>query len=180
MSRKPVRLTGWMPPGHNNEESTVVERMMDLIDLDDPARGDILRTLVDLWLLEVELTEEMVQHAIRVGRKRFAIGEEAVARHRNGRPLSSATIAATERAIVYYMRIGNRVKIGFTTGLAERLRAIRPEELLAIEAGGYELEQRRHREFGHLRTHGEWFRLEAPLTDWIARLQHGDQSRVSA
>lgn len=180
MSRKPVRLTGWMPPGHNDDESTVVDRMMDLIEPDDPARGDILRTLVDLWQLEVELTEDMVIHAVRVGRKRYAIGEEATARHRASRPLSSATIAASERAVVYYMRIGNRVKIGFTTGLAERLKVINPEEIMAVEPGGYELEQRRHREFRHLRTHGEWFRLEAPLTDWIARLQHGDTASVSA
>ena len=74
-------------------------------------------------------------------------------------------------SVVYYMRIGNRVKIGTSTNLRDRLEAINPEELLALEAGDARLERRRHRQFAALRTHGEWFRLEGALRDHIEALR---------
>ncbi|MCF6376914.1 GIY-YIG nuclease family protein [Nocardioides KLBMP 9356] len=52
------------------------------------------------------------------------------------------------RPLVYYARIGNYIKIGYSTHLHDRLRSLRADELLAIEPGGYELEQERHRQFG--------------------------------
>lgn len=74
-------------------------------------------------------------------------------------------------AVVYYVRIGNRVKIGTSTNLRDRLQAINPEELLALELGGHNVESRRHRQFASLRTHGEWFRYEGPLAEHIERLR---------
>lgn len=73
--------------------------------------------------------------------------------------------------VVYYMRVGNRVKIGTTCQLGNRLRQINPEELLATEPGGLSRERQRHREFKALRTHGEWFELGSPLTEHIAELR---------
>jgi hypothetical protein len=73
--------------------------------------------------------------------------------------------------MVYYMRIGNRVKIGWSTNVEKRRAAINPEEVMAVERGGYALEQQRHDEFASLRTHGEWFRLEEPLTSHIEALR---------
>lgn len=69
--------------------------------------------------------------------------------------------------IVYYMRLANLAKIGFTTNLTARLAAINPEEVMTTEPGGRDREQERHRQFENLRAHGEWFRLETPLTDHI-------------
>lgn len=76
-----------------------------------------------------------------------------------------------EPAVVYYMRISDRVKIGFTTDLKRRTGEITPEEVLATEPGGYELEQRRHLEFSRYRTRGEWFRYEGDLKEHIERLR---------
>lgn len=74
-------------------------------------------------------------------------------------------------SIVYYMRIGDRVKIGTTTNLKRRRAEINPEELLATEPGWYDREEQRHLQFAHLRTHGEWFRLEGELQDHIDELR---------
>lgn len=73
--------------------------------------------------------------------------------------------------VVYYMRIGNRIKIGYSNNLAKRLAAINPEELMAFEFGDNTLEYTRHLQFRDLRTHGEWFRHEHPLAAHIKELQ---------
>lgn len=58
---------------------------------------------------------------------------------------------------VYYMRFGDRVKIGVTGNLPRRLESIPCDELLTVECGGYDVEKARHLEFGHCRVNGEWF-----------------------
>lgn len=52
-------------------------------------------------------------------------------------------------AIVYYLRIGDRIKIGFTTNLSQRLNGLRLDAsaVLVTEPGGRDVEARRHREF---------------------------------
>lgn len=52
-------------------------------------------------------------------------------------------------ALVYYLRIGDRIKIGFTTNLRQRLMDLRldPPAVLATEPGGRDVEARRHHEF---------------------------------
>ena len=73
--------------------------------------------------------------------------------------------------VVYYMRVGNRVKIGYTRNLLARIEALCPEEVLATEPGGRRIEAQRHRQFAGLRTEREWFRYEEPLTSWVAGLR---------
>lgn len=73
-------------------------------------------------------------------------------------------------SVVYYMRISDRVKIGTTTDLKQRTQSINPEELLATEPGGYELEQRRHLQFERLHSHGEWFRYGQELKDHVLEI----------
>lgn len=59
--------------------------------------------------------------------------------------------------VVYYIRFDARVKIGTSRRPRQRLAVLWHHELLAFERGGREVEQRRHREFAHLREGGEWF-----------------------
>lgn len=57
-------------------------------------------------------------------------------------------------AVVYYVRlIGDRIKIGTTTNLKMRLATYRarPEDLIAVERGGRDIERWRHIQFDHLR-----------------------------
>lgn len=57
------------------------------------------------------------------------------------------------REVVYYVRIGDYVKIGYTRRLRERMRQLRVsfDDLLAVEDGGRGLESQRHQEFRGLR-----------------------------
>lgn len=76
---------------------------------------------------------------------------------------------------VYYLMIGpSTVKIGTTTGLPQRLNALRTEAqyVVAIELGGRELEQQRHKEFADERLgRREDFRLSDRLKNHIEALQ---------
>jgi hypothetical protein len=141
----------------------------DLIDPDDPALPHILQAAMDLDRFGFDISDlDNVRRIIEVGRKSYAdlhATESRAVSTREGRMLTDIT-----NSVVYYMRIGNRVKIGFTTNLSQRLTQINPEELMATEPGDTGLEQRRHGQFRELRTHGEWFRLEGALADHIAEL----------
>ena len=68
---------------------------------------------------------------------------------RRGRPEEA------KKWVVYYIRMGERIKIGRTTNLRRRLQSFHatPDQLLAIEPGPVEREQERHRQFAEWR-HG--------------------------
>lgn len=76
---------------------------------------------------------------------------------------------------VYYIRFGDRVKIGTTKNLTKRLKAVPHDEVMATEPGGLYVEQRRHGQFEHLRirtgTHREWFTLTPELAEHIAAVR---------
>jgi hypothetical protein len=75
-------------------------------------------------------------------------------------------------AVVYYIRVGDLIKIGTTTSLLERVRAYPPDsQLLAVEPGAEAVEQRRHEQFAHLlAARREWFRPAADLMEHIDEL----------
>jgi hypothetical protein len=76
--------------------------------------------------------------------------------------------------IVYYLRFGERVKIGTTTNPRQRFAAIRHEEVLAFERGDRRQEQRRHEEFAVERAGtSEWFALSPALRAHIDVLGAG-------
>lgn len=85
--------------------------------------------------------------------------------------------------VVYYLRSGGYIKIGWTSHLAKRMRAYAPDSiLLATEPGTRSDEQHRHRMFAVHRTHGrEWYAMVAPLTQHIERVkaQHGTPDPVA-
>lgn len=75
-------------------------------------------------------------------------------------------------AVVYYVRIGDLIKIGTTVDLRTRMGAYPPgARLLAVEPGGEAVEQSRHRQFGHLHAaRREWFKPGADLLEHIQGL----------
>jgi hypothetical protein len=79
---------------------------------------------------------------------------------------------------VYFVRAGNKVKIGRTTDPGRHVRALQTahhEDLalvLTIPAHAA-LEGAIHRRFQHLKTRGEWFRVEADLVAFIEAVQSG-------
>lgn len=79
--------------------------------------------------------------------------------------------------LVYFIRNGNRVKIGTSTELKRRIRtlALRADNVALLIEGDRRLERQLHTQFADLRIgNTEWFAYEAPLTDYIA-----DQNRLA-
>lgn len=73
--------------------------------------------------------------------------------------------------VVYYMMIGQMVKIGTSANLVQRIDQIGPMDVLAVEAGGVEVERERHRQFGRLRCHREWFYFRGDLPAHIGQMR---------
>lgn len=73
---------------------------------------------------------------------------------------------------VYYLRIGDRVKIGHTTNLFNRLASYPPNtEILLIRRGTRELERREHIRFSEHRTDGrEWFHANERVLQMISEI----------
>lgn len=81
---------------------------------------------------------------------------------------------------IYYIRIGDTIKIGYSKDVNRRMRAYPPTaELLAVEPGTTVLERKRHQHFGAHLAHGrEWFTPNPELDTWITTLRdhYGDPS----
>jgi hypothetical protein len=161
----------WLPP-----------ELVEFVDLDDP---DIYHVCISLACLRRAGMNIMDPNVFRMGvelghKKAAEVPDDRSLQPRREAELTQqqASLAAAQRrpavksrVCVYYMRMGNRCKIGFTGNIASRVRAINPEELLVTEPGGFELEQQRHAQFSDLRTHGEWFRYEGALVDHVMALK---------
>jgi hypothetical protein len=80
---------------------------------------------------------------------------------------------STGPSVVYYLLVGDMVKIGVTRRLDERLRNYPPSAvLLATEPGDEHMETRRLRQFAALRAAGrEWFHAGPELRTHIEALQ---------
>lgn len=79
--------------------------------------------------------------------------------------------------VVYFLRAGPFVKIGKSVGDPRgRMQALKtgcpyPIEILAFVNGGLKEERALHKRFAHLREHGEWFRHEGALAEYVKALQ---------
>jgi hypothetical protein len=168
----PRVINAWKPPGHDDGENVVVG-LSSLVDPQDPALKEIIGVVMELRVLGVTLTEELVQKAVSRGRHLHQVSCDAKAQVPLRLPvtITAETREAAAGSVVYYMRIGNRIKIGFSTNLTERLKAINPEELMAFELGGRKLEMARHSQFAQSRVNGEWFKYEGPLAEHVRELQ---------
>lgn len=89
------------------------------------------------------------------------------------RPLPTASEI---EGCVYYIRIGDRVKIGHTTNPSKRLATYPPQtEILALRRGSKELEHREHVRFSEHRTDGrEWFHANERVLHMIAEIPDVD------
>jgi hypothetical protein len=76
--------------------------------------------------------------------------------------------------VVYYLRFGDRIKIGTSGNPRSRLASLRFDELLAFERGDRLVEQRRHAQFAtHRFPRTEWFQAHDALLEHIAVLSAG-------
>lgn len=81
----------------------------------------------------------------------------------------------TRKSVVYILRSGDYIKIGFSRNFESRLASIRSVSaheivIVAVMPGRKRVEFELHRRFAHLRHHHEWFRHEGDLAEYIAGL----------
>ncbi|AWL39680.1 MULTISPECIES: GIY-YIG nuclease family protein [unclassified Streptomyces] len=169
------RLHIWSDEGVGHvKEAAQHAHLADLIDRADPAFTQIVQAVGRFTEAGVELTEEMVTAAIKLGRaeqRRWVMAD--------GSAFKAERIPAEGKheAVVYYVRRGALIKIGTTTELRRRMREILPEELLALEPGSIGIENQRHHQFSALRVPGqrEWFHAGPVLQEHVLRMRatHG-------
>jgi hypothetical protein len=90
-----------------------------------------------------------------------------------------------DRGIVYIIQ-GRRaplVKIGYTSNFWERFGALQrgSPDVLGINCviyGGRDLEAHLHQRFAKYRKHGEWFKLGAPVKDFISHVRTRGQAHA--
>ena len=88
--------------------------------------------------------------------------------------LAEVDLVTARVDVVYYLRAGDRIKIGTSGNPRGRLASLAYDELLAFEQGDRMLEQKRHSQFAEYRFAGsEWFRVHDELLEHIALLSAG-------
>ena len=88
-------------------------------------------------------------------------------------PSVESLLSAKRHApVVYFIRNGNRVKIGTTQNLRGRITrlSLRTDDLVRVEHGGHAYERSIHERFAEYRIgKTEWFHLRGEIADRIAR-----------
>jgi len=82
---------------------------------------------------------------------------------------------------IYYFKIGDLIKIGYSRNAFARLKSYPPTtEWLAVELGTRKIERARHSLFSEHLAHGrEWFHPHPDLLEWIQQLRDkGGKPRV--
>jgi hypothetical protein len=84
-------------------------------------------------------------------------------------------LCEADGCVMYFLAGAGLIKIGISTGLTSRLRAIRnsspvPLELLATLPSNNVHEGFTHDQFAHLRKHGEWFTDDGEIRAHIENL----------
>lgn len=82
---------------------------------------------------------------------------------------ATVELLAEPSSVVYFIRMGDLIKIGTTTNLRRRVMglSLTMKHVLATVRGGWVVERELHERFAHLREHGEWFRAEPELLRFI-------------
>lgn len=155
--------------------------LRQLFDVNDPDIEYIVDAIRSMKAVGCDVEDpDVLRLAIKAGRTRAAEANDDTGlfrqareerRRRDDEHFERHLRRQAVKSCVYYARLGNRVKIGYTLNLRQRMSQVMPEELLATEPGGPAKETERHGQFAHLRTHGEWFRYEGELVDHVAVLR---------
>jgi hypothetical protein len=89
--------------------------------------------------------------------------------------------AYAAQSVVYYVRVGELIKIGTTVNMKARMVGVMPDEILATEPGEYGLEKMRHQQFAALRVRGERFRPAPELLSHIEMIrEHYGEPQITS
>lgn len=131
------------------------------------------------YLGERYINERSIWGAASLRERNGGISEaEREAHFRSRQRAEEREKALRGQVVVYYVRIGDHIKIGFTTNMKLRLSALRidPDAVLATEPGGRTLEAERHKQFAAERvSRREDFNPSRRLLDHIGKVrqEHG-------
>jgi hypothetical protein len=157
-------LLGCRNPFHDHTpETSAMPALAGMVDPEDPAFEQITRVLIDMRMAGVHLAPATVTAAVKLGRL-YHSGDATP--HRPSTPTS-----IMKRHVVYYMRFGPVIKIGTTDDLRRRAQTLKPDEVLAAEPGGRDLETKRHHQFARHRAERELFFPAPELRAHIKRVQ---------
>lgn len=89
------------------------------------------------------------------------------------KPLPMFSLEIGRPGFVYFLRMGDKVKIGFSTNVGKRLKAIQtacplPAEVVKIIPGSEQTERYFHAHFAANRINGEWFALDSHLAAFLS------------
>jgi hypothetical protein len=119
-----------------------------------------------------------------VGDKAFNIayrsalsGDVSYTPEQPAREISRPVVAIGRPGYVYFMRMGDSVKIGFSTDVGKRLKAIQtacpmPAKVIKIIPGSDQTERYFHHHFAAYRQSGEWFQLDGELAAFLSITVH--------
>lgn len=81
-------------------------------------------------------------------------------------------LTAKRPGYVYYVQVGDRIKIGFTTSVMDRMKAYPPTSVLLVyHPGTPDLEKEMHSKFRIFLAEGrEWFRADDRISEHIAEI----------
>jgi hypothetical protein len=113
----------------------------------------------DVWAIVDETQPQGFKDALRDQRIAFLRQMEQEEERERAKRTSASTDNATRPGYIYYLRVGDLIKIGYTLYLEDRMKAYPPNsELLATHPGTRQTERQMHHRFLHLLKQGrEWF-----------------------
>lgn len=102
----------------------------------------------------------------------YELNRQLATRNRIAREDAERDSRAIEPGWIYYVKVTDRIKIGYSTDVRQRMRAYPPHaELLAVHPGTPTLERDIHRDFaGHLAQGREWFRPDTEVMAHVAKV----------
>lgn len=136
------------------------------------------QSIDDMIQRGVEMTEALADYVLSTSvagaRRPSGTGDADLKREHLDRLLKAVTGDKDDpRSRVYFIRWGDKVKIGTSTDVAARVRSLSlpPDALVATAPGGYKHEAYLHGKFSAYRIKStEWFRQNRELDDYIAEL----------
>ena len=86
----------------------------------------------------------------------------------------------TTMGLVYFMRFGRLIKIGYTTNLQSRIKSLGPDEVLATIPGTMIDEERIQHQFGACWLGREMFEPSSDLMEYIESIRESHPPRIPA
>lgn len=150
--------TAWLHP----EDQAVIDEIRE---------EENRRLFGDLRARQLAIRQAKLQEAIAYVRRTSNSPTPALAPTPQQQSINWQITRGRHQPLVYFIRNGNRIKIGTTTDLYQRIRrlALRPEHVALVIPGGRTEERALHRRFADLRDgNTEWFQDAGPLTQYLA------------